>query len=442
MHAMGQTAARARGTRAGERPLLQLAALYLKLGTIAFGGPAAHIAMMEDEVVRRRGWLTREQFLDLVGVASLIPGPSSTEVAIYIGYSRAGLPGLAVAGASFILPAMLLTAALAWAYRRFGTLPAARALLYGVKPVVIAIVLQALWRLGRTAVKSRLLAAIGLAALAAAAAGAEMLLVLAGAALASAAAGWLTERWRRPPPGGTGPSGRNGGARGEGEAARPEVTPLAPIPGASIGSAVGTVASPGVSIGPAAAVGAAGTAGTAAAAPGLGAIFAVFLKLGAVVFGSGYVLLAFLRADLVVARHWLTEPQLLDAVVVGQVTPGPVFTTATFIGYLLAGPAGALAATAGIFLPAFVLVAATAPMVQRLRRSRLAGALLDGLNVASLALMATVSWQLGRAALVDLPTAAVAIGAATLLLWRRDVNSAWLVLAGAAVGWLLALINP
>src|ERR1700730_4611652 len=194
MHAMCQTAARARGTRAGKRPLLQLAALYLKLGTIAFGGPAAHIAMMEDEVVRRRGWLTREQFLDLVGVASLIPGPSSTEVAIYIGYSRAGLPGLAVAGACFILPALLLAAVLGSGYLRFGTLPVARALLYGVKPVVIAIVLQALWRLGRTAVKSRLLAAIGLTALAAAAAGAEMLLVLAGAALASAAVQWVVER--------------------------------------------------------------------------------------------------------------------------------------------------------------------------------------------------------------------------------------------------------
>jgi chromate transporter len=376
MDAMSQTAAEPGAAHAGERPLRQLAALYLKLGTIAFGGPAAHIAMMEDEVVRRRGWLSREQFLDLVGVSSLIPGPSSTETAIYVGYARGGLPGLLIAGSCFILPAMLMAAALAWAYLRFGTLPAARGLLYGVKPVVIAIVLQALWRLGKTAIKNPLLAALGLAALAAAAAGAEMLLVLAGTALVAGAAGWMAERGSPPP-----------------------IVVAAPI--------------------------------------GLGSIFALFLKLGAVVFGSGYVLLAFLRADLVVARHWLSEPQLLDAVVVGQVTPGPVFTTATFIGYLLAGPAGALAATLGIFLPAFALVAATGPLVRRLRQSRLAGALLDGLNAASLALMAVVTWQLGKAALVDLPTRLIAAAAATLLLWR-DVNSAWLVLAGALVGWLLS----
>jgi chromate transporter len=376
MDAMSQTAAGPGAAHAGERPLRQLAALYLKLGTIAFGGPAAHIAMMEDEVVRRRGWLSREQFLDLVGVSSLIPGPSSTETAIYVGYARGGLPGLLIAGSCFILPAMLMAAALAWAYLRFGSLPAARGLLYGVKPVVIAIVLQALWRLGKTAIKSPLLAALGLAALAAAAAGAEMLLVLAGTALVAGAAGWMAERGSPPP-----------------------IVVAAPI--------------------------------------GLGSIFALFLKLGAVVFGSGYVLLAFLRADLVVARHWLSEPQLLDAVVVGQVTPGPVFTTATFIGYLLAGPAGALAATLGIFLPAFALVAATGPLVPRLRQSRLAGALLDGLNAASLTLMAVVTWQLGRAALVDLPTRLIAAAAATLLFWR-DVNSAWLVLAGALVGWLLS----
>jgi chromate transporter len=376
MDAMSQTAAGPGAAHDGERPLRQLAALYLKLGTIAFGGPAAHIAMMEDEVVRRRGWLSREQFLDLVGVSSLIPGPSSTETAIYVGYARGGLPGLLIAGSCFILPAMLMAAALAWAYLRFGSLPAARGLLYGVKPVVIAIVLQALWRLGKTAIKSPLLAALGLAALAAAAAGAEMLLVLAGTALVAGAAGWMAERGSPPP-----------------------IVVAAPI--------------------------------------GLGSIFALFLKLGAVVFGSGYVLLAFLRADLVVARHWLSEPQLLDAVVVGQVTPGPVFTTATFIGYLLAGPAGALAATLGIFLPAFALVAATGPLVPRLRQSRLAGALLDGLNAASLALMAVVTWQLGKAALVDLPTRLIAAAAATLLLWR-DVNSAWLVLAGALVGWLLS----
>jgi chromate transporter len=375
---------------AAECPLLQLALLYLKLGTIAFGGPAAHIAMMEDEVVRRRGWLAREDFLDLVGVSSLIPGPSSTEVAIYIGYRRAGFPGLLVAGACFILPAMLMAGALAWAYLRFGALPAVRGLLYGVKPVVIAIVLQALWRLGRTAVKSWRLALVGAGCLAAASLGANLLMVLMSGGLVTAAAHALG-RWR--------------------EAGRPPLG-LLPLAAGPAGALLGA---------------------PAAAHAGWWPLFQVFFKIGSVVFGSGYVLLAFLRSDLVTSRHWLTESQLLDSVVVGQVTPGPVFTTATFIGYVLAGPGGALAATAGIFLPAFVLVAATGPLVRRLRRSRLAGAILDGLNVASLALMAVVSWQLGRAALVDPVTVLLAAAALALLLWRR-VNSAWLVLAGALAG--------
>jgi chromate transporter len=373
------------------RQLVQLARLYLKLGTIAFGGPAAHIAMMEDEVVRRRGWLAREEFLDLVGLSSLIPGPSSTEVAIYVGYNRAGVPGLLVAGACFILPAMLITAALAWTYLRFGTLPAVRGVLYGIKPVVIAIVLQALWRLARTAVKSWLLALIGTFAAAAAALGANLPLVLLGAGLATAAAHGLERR---------------GGHRGN--PAPLVLLPLAAAPAAPL-------------------------LGASAAHPGLWPIFRVFLEIGSVVFGSGYVLLAFLRADLVASRHWLTESQLLDSVVVGQVTPGPVFTTATFIGYVLHGPAGALAATLGIFLPAFVLVAVTGPLVRRLRRSELAGAILDGLDVASLALMAVVSWQLGRAALVDVATVLIAAAGMALLLWR-NVNSAWLVLAGGLAG--------
>lgn len=368
--------------------LVELALLYLKLGSIAFGGPAAHISMMEDEVVRRRGWLTGEEFLDLVGVSSLIPGPSSTEVAIYIGYRRAGLRGLLVAGACFILPAMLMAGALAWSYLRFGALPAVRWLLYGVEPVVIAIVLQALWRLGRTAVKSWWLAAVGGAALASAALGANLLLVLAAAGLVTAAAHWLPRR--------------SAGAMTRGGARLPLLLAAAAPPMAHAG---------------------------------WWPLFKVFVKIGSVVFGSGYVLLAFLRADLVTARHWLTEPQLLDAVVVGQVTPGPVFTTATFVGYLLAGPAGALAATAGIFLPAFVLVAATEPFVRRLRGSALAGATLDGLNVASLALMALVTWQLGRTALVDAVTILIAVAGTALLAWRR-INSAWLVLGGALAGLL------
>ena len=367
--------------------LRELAGLFLKLGTIAFGGPAAHIAMMEDEVVRRRGWLTREAFLDYLGATNLIPGPNSTELAIHIGRERAGWPGLLVAGTCFILPAAVIVTGLAWAYLRFGRLPAAAGVLYGVKPVVIAVVLQALWGLGRTAVKSPVLAALGLAAMGAVGAGVHELLVLiaAGAVMATIRAG-------------------------------------------RAGRAAGAFAGLGVTLAP-------------AAAPfSLGGLFGVFLKIGAVLFGSGYVLLAFLRADLVERLGWLSERQLLDAIAVGQITPGPVFTTATFVGYLLGGGPGALVATVGIFLPAFVFVALSGVLVPRLRRSAAAGAALDGVNVASLALMALVTLQLARTALVDAATVALAAASALLLLrWR--VNSAWLVLAGALAGLAAAWLG-
>ncbi len=374
--------------------LTELAALFLRLGATSFGGPAAHIAMMEDEVVRRRGWLTRAEFLDLLGATNLIPGPNSTELAIHIGHRRAGWPGLLVAGACFIVPAMLIVLALAWAYVRFGRLPEAAGLLYGVKPVVIAIVLQALLGLARAAVKSPTLGVAGAAAVAATAAGVHELVVLGAVGMAIALLGWAGER--------TSP-GRSA----------PSVGPLAaPIAAACVA--------------------------TGAAAFGLGPLFLFFLKVGSVLFGSGYVLLAFLRADLVTRWGWLTEGQLIDAVAVGQVTPGPLFTTATFIGYVLGGLRGGLVATLGIFLPAFVFVAASGPLVPRLRRSPVAGAFLDGVNVASLALMAVVTWQLGRSALVDLPTVSLAVVSGVLLL-RYRINSAWLVLAGAAVGILTSL---
>jgi chromate transporter len=381
----------------------ELARLFLTLGATAFGGPAAHVAMMEDEVVRRRRWLTREQFLDYLGATNLIPGPNSTELAIHIGHARAGWPGLLVAGACFILPAALIVGAVAWAYVRYGALPEAAGLLYGVKPVVIAVVLQALWGLGRSAVKSAALAALGVGAVAAAGLGARELAVLGAAGAASA----LLHRARAP---------RAGGPPGSGLTA----WWLAAPPAAQT----------------AATASAAAAGGAAAAAPlGLWGLFGVFAKIGGVLFGSGYVLLAFLRADLVERLGWLTERQLLDAVAVGQVTPGPVFTTATFVGYVLGGPAGAAAATAGIFLPAFVFVALSGPLVPRLRRSPTAGAVLDGVNVASLALMAVVAAQLARAALVD-PLTVVLAAVSALLLVRWRVNSAWLVLGGAAVGLL------
>ena len=382
----------------GDTSLGEIARLFLKLGTVAFGGPAAHIAMMEDEVVRRRGWLSREEFLDYLGATNLIPGPNSTEMAIHIGHARAGWRGLLVAGSCFILPATLIVGALAWAYVRFGQLPAAEALLYGVKPVVMAVVAQALFGLGRSAVKSRTLALVGAAALAAIFLGVSELLVLFAAGAIMAAL----------------------------RSARP---------GAGAGGAAGTLRAAAVPAGGGAlALGTGAAVAAGAAAPvSLWGLFAVFAKVGSVLFGSGYVLLAFLRADLVQRLGWLTERQLLDAVAAGQVTPGPVFTTATFVGFVMAGWAGAAVATIGIFLPAFVFVALSGPLVPKLRASPLAGAVLDAVNVASLALMAAVTWQLGRSALPDLRAAVIGVVALVLLL-RFRVNSAWLVLAGAAAG--------
>jgi chromate transporter len=351
--------------------------------------------MMEEEVVRRRAWLTPEQFLDYLGAVHLIPGPNSTELAIHIGRARAGWPGILVAGLCFIVPASLIVSTVAWAYVRYGALPAAGGLLYGIKPVVMAIVAQSLWHLGRTAIKTRFLALLGVAAAGAVAGGIHELAVLA-------AAGACTGVTRL---GST-------GAR----AARPLVV---------VSTAAGTTA----------ALSAAGAA-AGAVAFGLWPLFLVFVKAGAVLFGSGYVLLAFLRADLVERLGWLTEPQLLDAVAIGQMMPGPLLTTATFIGYVLGGPSGAAAATIGIFVPAFVFVALSGPLVPLLRRSPVAGAVLNGVTVGSVALMAVVSWQLGRAALIDGVTTGVAV-ASLVAVARFRINSAWLIAAGGMLGLLV-----
>jgi chromate transporter len=377
-----------------------LALLFLKLGTIAFGGPAAHIAMMEDEVVRRRAWLTREEFLDLLGATNLIPGPNSTEMAIHIGHRRAGFPGLIVAGVCFILPAMLIVIGLSWAYVRFGTLSQAEAILYGIKPVIIAVVVQALWGLGKTALKTTVLVVIA-AAVAALnfMGGNELALLFAAGAMVGIL--HVIRRTRTTLPALVFP-----------------FPPLRPLIAATTPIAV-----------------------AAAAAPfGLWPLFLFFLKVGSVLYGSGYVLLAFLRSDLVERFGWLTEAQLLDAIAVGQVTPGPVFTTAAFIGYILGGTPAALVATVGIFLPAFFFVAISGPLVPRIRRSPIAGAFLDGVNAASLALMAVVTWQLGRAALVDWLTILLSVVAAALLL-RFRLNSAWLVAGGAIVGIIKLLVS-
>ena len=361
-----------RASRLGE-----LACLFLRLGTTAFGGPAAHVAMLQEEAVHRRGWLSQQEFLDLVSATQLIPGPNSTEMAIHIGYQRAGRWGLVVAGSCFILPAALMISVLAWLYVRYGALPEASTFLYGVKPVMIAVVAQALWKLGKSALKSRGLWLLGLLALLAVSLGMHELLVLL-----LAGGLWSTPR-----------SGRR-------------LPSLAWVPA---------------------------TAASTPVAFGLLPLFGFFCKVGCVLFGSGYVLLAFLHNDLVERWHWLTNQQLLDAITAGQITPGPVFTTATFIGFVLAGPAGALVATLGIFVPAFVFVALSGPLVPRLRKSPQAAAFLDGLNVASLALMVGVSLQLGRVALVDGFTALLAVLSVGLLV-RYRVNSLVLIVAGALLG--------
>jgi len=382
----GQAGALSRAT------LGELASLFFRLGTTAFGGPAAHIAMMEHEVVRRRRWITHERFLDLIGAANLIPGPNSTEMAIFIGHDQAGWPGLIVAGACFILPAAAITLAVAWAYVRFGSLPQAAGLLYGVKPVIIAVVAQAIWRLGRVALRTRALAVLAAAAVILNFVGLDELVVLFGAGAAMVVARRISSTSN----------------------ARTAPMILAQTGAASAGARVGTA--------------------VAAAAPfGLIPLFLFFLKVGAVLFGSGYVLLAFLRTDLVDRMHWLTEAQLLDAVAVGQFTPGPVFTTATFIGYLLGRGPGALVATLGIFLPSFVFVALSGPIIPRLRRSPIAASFLDGVNAGALALMVVVTWYLGVAAIIDVPTALLAVAGAVVL-FRYGVNSAWLVLAGGLAG--------
>ncbi len=368
--------------------LLELAAVFLRLGATAFGGPAAHIAVMEDELVRRRRWLTQERFLDILGATNLIPGPNSTEVAIHVGYLRGGLAGLVVAGTAFILPAMFLAILLARAYVAYGTLPQASAFLSGAKPAIVVVIAQALWRLGLTAIRSRQLAIVGLIALLAAALGTNELVLLFTAGAMTASLAML------------------GAARGP----------------ARFGVAIVPIAV---------------AAATTPAVPFTqSALFLFFLKVGSVLFGSGYVLIAFLRADLVERWHWLTNAQLLDAIAVGQLTPGPVSTAATFIGYVLGRETGALLATVGIFLPAFVFVALSAPFLSRLRRSWAAAAFLDGLNVAALALLAVVTWQLTRAAIVDWRAALIAaLGAVALL--RFGVNSAWLVIGGGLAGLAL-----
>jgi chromate transporter len=370
--------------------LFEVAKLFFRLGITAFGGPAAHIAIMHNEVVKRRKWLDDQHFLDLIGATQLIPGPNSTEMAIHIGFVRASWLGLITGGVCFILPAMLIVMALAWVYVRFGSTPQASWILYGVKPIIIVIIMQALWDLGRKAVKGPLLAAVGFSVLSLYFLGLnEIFLLLLGGLIIM-----LSKNLQQ-------------------VKQRPIVCLLAPLVGTSLPVLSATTFN-------------------------LPLLFFTFLKIGSVLYGSGYVLLAFLRSDFVVRFGWLTDQQLIDAVAVGQVTPGPVFTTATFIGFILGGVPGALLATLGIFLPSFIFVAISNPIIPRLRKSSWAGSLLDGINVSSLGLMAAVTIQLGHASLVDPFTIGVAT-VACVLLFRFKINSTWLILAGAALGamWMM-----
>ena len=362
--------------------LWELAKLFLKLGTIAFGGPAAHIAMMHNEVVGRRRWMDEQEFLDLVGASNLIPGPSSTELAIHLGRVRADWRGLLVGGVCFILPAMLIVLAFAWTYVRYGSTPQAQDLLYGVLPVVVAIIIHALGGFVRQAVKGAFLAAVGIVALTLYLLGVGVIPLLFGGAFFVLLVQSL-RRWR-------------------GREERGAFVPL------------GLLALP------------------SAPTIGVPGIFLSFLKIGAILFGSGYVLLAFLRPEFV-DTGLLSDRQLLDAVAVGQVTPGPVFTTATFIGYVLGGIPGAIAGTLGIFLPGFIFVAVTGPVIPRLRESPTLAGFLDGANVVSLALMAGVTWQLGRTAIVD-PVSVLITAATLILLFTTKLNPAWLVIGGGVVG--------
>jgi len=368
--------------------LTEVAALFLRLGFTAFGGPAAHIGIMHNEVVVRRKWLTDEQFLDLLGATNLIPGPNSTEMAIHIGYLRAGWLGLLLGGFCFVAPATLIVLGLAWLYVQFGATPQAGWLLYGIKPVVIAIIAQALWTLGKKALKNRLLVLLGAIVF--------LLYFLGVNEIALLFAGGLVfmlisnvQRLRSLNPAILLPFSL--------------FTP-SPIPFS------------------------------------LPLLFLTFLKIGSVLYGSGYVLLAFLRADFVLRLGWLTDQQLLDAVAIGQVTPGPLFTAATFIGYLLGGTSGALLATLGIFLPSFIFVAISNPLIPKIRNSVWAGSLLDGVNASALGLMAAVTLQLGVSSLTDFYTAIIAIISLALLL-RYKINSTWLIAGGAAAGFLLSFIR-
>ena len=391
----------------------QTALLFLKLGFLAFGGPSAHVAMLEDEVVERRSWMSRQHFLDLVGATNLIPGPNSTQMMMHVGWERHGLPGLLAAGGLFILPAALLTGICAWAYVAYGQLPMIEPLLFGIKPAILAVILVAIWRLGRKAVKDWRFLLLGVAVATAVWVGVDELLALFVGAVVGALWFRFSSRDSRP---------------AAGTRAR-SIWPVAGIAWRQIVSASATPVT----------VAASGTAAVAAVASGptLESLGLFFLKVGSILYGSGYVLIAFIEGDLVQQLGWLTGDQLLDAVAIGQFTPGPILSTATFVGYLLLGVPGAVVSTVAIFLPSFVLVPILNPLIPRMRRNPWASAFLDGINVSAVALMAAIMGRLALSTLTTWQAGLIAVLSVVAVL-RFKVHSLWLVIGGALLGYLLA----
>lgn len=373
--------------------LKEVATLFLKLGILAFGGPAAHIAMMEDEVVVRRKWMSRQHFLDLVGATNLIPGPNSTEMTMHCGYERAGWKGLFVAGACFILPAVVLTAILAFLYVEYGTMPEIEPFLYGIKPAVLAIILSAILNLGKKALKNWQLGLLGILAILASILGVnEITVILAAGALGLL---WLGTSKAR-----------------DGNAKKFSWIPFAFTTGSTL--AVSAVSNT--------------------------KLFLVFLKIGAILFGSGYVLVAYLDAELVEKLGWLTGPELLDAIAIGQFTPGPVLSTATFVGFQINGISGALWATLGIFLPSFLFVLLLNPLVPLMRKSLWASAFLDAVNIGAVGIMIGVTYQLGAEILTEWQSWVIALLSVTIsILWKK-IGAVYLVLGGALLGYLLTLV--
>ncbi|MFN6476097.1 chromate efflux transporter [Nostoc sp. DedQUE07] len=402
-------------TNSAPSRLGELANLFFKLGVIGFGGPVAHIAMIEDEVVKRRQWLTREHFLDLLGATNLIPGPNSTEMAIHIGYIYAGWLGLIVSGVCFVLPAVLITGGFAWVYVAYGTLPQITPLLYGIKPAVLAIIINALWGLAKKAVKTRQLLVIAFAV------ALLTLLFKLNEVIALLIGGLLGMVWLH--------SGEKNDKPGD------KANFL--IASLSTGATLKASAVLATSV----------AAASTVANVSLWQLGWFFLKVGSVLFGGGYLLVAFLQGGLVQEYGWLTQQQLLDAIAIGQFTPGPVLSTATFIGYVIAGIPGAIVATIGIFLPSFVFVAALNPLIPRLRASSWTRAFLDAVNVSAVALMVVTTLQLGTATLtlpqapfVDFLGLAIAIVCAILAIHFR-INAAWLVFGSAFIGWGASLLG-